>query len=61
VFFFLSVINICGSKNALIFDISIFFDDKLILVGTFNRSTLKMQGSFRIRQKKPKKKNKKKW
>jgi len=39
---FFSVINIWGRKNALIFDISIFSDRKVNVVGAFGRLTSKI-------------------
>jgi len=40
--FVLSVTDICGSKNALIFDISIFSDRKLNLVDEFGGKNRKL-------------------
>jgi len=52
VFFFLSVSKILDSKHALIYEISIFSDKKMNLVGTFRRSKLKILSSFRKRREK---------
>jgi len=51
-FFFLPVSNILNSKRDLIFEISIFSDGQVSLVGTFRRLKLKIPSSFRKRRKK---------
>jgi len=47
-----SVSKISDGKQALIFEISIFSDRKVNLVGTFGRSKLKIPSSFKKRQEK---------
>jgi len=54
-FFFPYVGNILDSKNAPIYDISIFFLRKVNLVGSFGKSKLKVPSNFRKLQEKPKK------
>jgi len=46
VFFFLSVGNILGSKHASIFEISIFSDRKVNLVGTFRKRRKKLPRNY---------------
>jgi len=50
--FFLPVSNILDSKHDLIFEISIFSDRQVSLVGTFRRLKLKIPISFRKRREK---------
>jgi len=49
---FFSVSNISDSKLALIFEIGIFSDRKVNLVGTFERLKFKIPSSFRKRREK---------
>jgi len=46
-FFFPSISNILDGKNALIFEISIFSDTKVNLVGTLGRSKLKIPSNLK--------------
>jgi len=47
-----SVSNILGTKNAPIFDFSVFFDGKVNQVGAFGSSNFKTPSNFKKRQEK---------
>jgi len=44
---FFSVIDSWDGKDAQIFDINIFFDRKVTVIGVFQKSTLKIPSSFK--------------
>jgi len=48
---FLPVINILGSKNALIFEIGIFSNKKVNLIGTFGSQNWKLQVVLKVSKK----------